>query len=159
MTASWPREVFRVVRWAAYVLFYGYAGLLVVAGAWGVLFAHVDQWWLLGLDLNLVGDETVQSNVLTQYRFLRAVELGFGLAAFRYRHEIFRAEGFYGLFLSVMVLGVVARAISLVLDGTPDARFLVFMALEAAGAITIYLTATDSRRAVATRDVRAAAHV
>lgn len=134
-----------IVRWAAFVLFYGYVLLLIVAGGWGMLFGDVDQWWLLGMDLGVVEDEQVQANVLTQYRFLRAIELGFGLCAFRYRHEVFGAEGFYGLFLAIMALGVVARLVSILIDGWPNPIFLGFMALEAAGVAAIW-TATAERR-------------
>ena len=136
-----------LLRWTAYVLFYGYVGLLIVAGAWGVFFAAVDQRFLLDLDLDLINDDTARANVLTQYRFLRAIEFGFGLASFRYRREIFEARGFYGLFLSVMVFGVLARLISLVLDGRPGWIFFVFMGLELAGAIAVYAATADKRRA------------
>ncbi len=134
-----------MIRWAALLLFYGYVLLLIVAGAWGLLFGDVDQWWLLGMDLSLVEDEQVQANVLTQYRFLRAIELGFGLCAFRYRHEVFEAVGFYRLFLPVMIFGVVARLVSILVDGWPHPIFLAFMGLEAAGVVAIYAATAPQR--------------
>lgn len=56
--------------------------MLILAGGWGVLFGRVDQSRLLGLDLDRLPTR-VQANVMAQYRFLRAIELGFGLFAFR----------------------------------------------------------------------------
>jgi hypothetical protein len=66
------------------VLFYGYVLLLIVAGAWGVLFGRVDQSLLLGLHLDRL-PARVQADVMSQYRFLRAIELGFGLFALIHR--------------------------------------------------------------------------
>jgi hypothetical protein len=127
-----------VIELLALVLFYGYVGLLILAGAWGVVGARIDHRLLMGLDIATLPAATAAS-VLSQYRFLRAMELGFGLFAFGFRHEIFTQPSFNSFFLAIMLLGVIARVISIVLDGAPRRVFYVFLLSEAAGVIFIFL--------------------
>ena len=121
----------------AYGLFYAYVGPLIVAGAWGIVGARIDQRVLIGLSLDGLEPVTVAS-LLSQYRFLRAVELGFGLFALSYRTEIFTVPTYNRLFLAVMTLGVLTRVISLAVDGLPRPVFFVFLLTEAAGVAAIY---------------------
>lgn len=125
------------LKLATLALFFGYAGLLVLAGAWGVVFAEVDFPLLIGLELDDVPADA-EANLLSQYRFLRAIELGFGVFALLHRHEIFENVRYNALFLSVMAAGVGARLLSLVLDGTPNAAMLYFLVTELAGVIAIF---------------------
>ena len=118
------------------VFYYGYALLLIIAGAWGVIGARIDQRILLGLDLNRL-DSLTSASVVTQYRFLRAIELGFGLFAILFKKEIYTEPAFTHLFLYTMAAGVVARLISLVLDGRPRKIFYFFIASEAIGVVLI----------------------
>ena len=118
------------------IFFYGYALLLIIAGAWGVVGARIDQRILLGLDLNRL-DPLTSASVVTQYRFLRAIELGFGLFAILFKKEIYTEPSFTHLFLYTMAAGVVARLISLVLDGRPRKIFYFFIASEAIGVVLI----------------------
>lgn len=120
------------------LFFYGYTGLLVVAGAWGVFGARWDHRILFGLDLAPLERATAAS-LVSQYRFLRAIECGFGVFAIMFRSEIYTIRVFNTLFLATMVGGVVARIISRVLDGTPRRVFDFFLASEAAGALVIFL--------------------
>lgn len=119
------------------IFFFGYVGLLIVAGGWGVLGARLDQRLLFGLDLSAL-DRPTSASVVSQYRFLRAIEFGFGLFALLWRHEIFTERSFNQLFLATMTLGVVARVISLLLEGRPRPVFYFFMGSEAIGAILIF---------------------
>lgn len=119
------------------LFFFGYVGLLIVAGAWGVFGARLDQRLLLGLDLRALEPRTAAS-VVSQYRFLRAIECGFGLFAFIFRHDIFTVPLFNQLFLATMTLGVVARGVSLLVEGRPRPAFYFFLATEAVGAVLIY---------------------
>ncbi|MEA2302520.1 MAG: hypothetical protein QOE44_3055 [Solirubrobacteraceae bacterium] len=125
------------LRRASDVLFYGYVGLMVVAGAWGVVFGRFDQSRLLGLDLDRLAPRT-EANVMTQYRFLRAIELGFGLFAILYKEPIYQKRAFNRLFLFTMTAGVAGRGLSLRLDGTPSPIMYVFGGWEVLGVGVIY---------------------
>lgn len=119
------------------MLFLGYVLLLVLAGAWGVVGARVDFPVLLRLDLADLSGEA-EANTLSQYRFLRAMELGFGLFALRYRHQVHTVADYNRLFLSVMAVGVVARVVGVVADGVPSAPMWVFLAWELVGVAVIF---------------------
>jgi hypothetical protein len=125
------------LRGASTVLFYGYVGLLIVAGAWGIVFAGVDQSALIGLDLDEL-PATVRANHMSQYRFLRAIELGFGLWAFIHRDDIHRVATANRLFLFTMAAGVAARGIGVVVDGSPSPVMYAFAGWELVGVVTIY---------------------
>jgi hypothetical protein len=120
------------------VFFFGYVVILVVAGAWGVVGARVDMHLLLRVHL---GDlpHRAQANLLSQYRFLRAIELGFGLFALRYWREIFRQRSYNQIFLIAMACGVGARLLSLALDGLPSVWMDVFLGYELVGLALIFL--------------------
>jgi len=126
------------VRRAALVLFFGYVVTLIVAGAWGIAGARLDMPWLLRLDLDDL-PHRAQANLLSQYRFLRAMELGFGLFALRYWREIFRLRSYNRIFLAVMACGVGARLLSLGADGWPSVWMYAFLAWELAGVVLIFL--------------------
>lgn len=123
----------------SYFFFYTYIGLVLLAGFWGAfLGAGIDQRVVLNLDINALS-ETTRANVLTQYRFLRAMELGYGLFAIAFRKEIFSIKKFNNLFLIIMLAGVMARVVSLIDDGSPSWLFYFFMIYEGVGVIIIYL--------------------
>lgn len=123
----------------SYFFFYTYIGLVLLAGFWGAfLGAGYDQQLLFDLDIGAL-EETTQANVLTQYRFLRAMELGYGLFAVVFRKEIFTLKKFNILFLGIMMAGVLARVVSLIFDGSPNWIFYFFMIYEAIGAAIIYM--------------------
>lgn len=122
-----------------YFFFYTYIGLVILAGFWGAfLGADLDHRLLLNLDTRTLAD-TTRANVLTQYRFLRAMELGFGLFAIVFRTEIFAIKKFNTLFLTIMLAGVLARIISLFADGSPNLIFYFFIIYEGVGVLIIYL--------------------
>ena len=112
------------------MFFYAYVLTLVGAGASGVLLARYDLRWLVGLHLGSLRP-SIEANLGGQYRFLRSIELGFGLFALTYRREIFRLRQFNRLFLGTMGCGIVARLIGLGVDGVPSAAMLFFLAFEA----------------------------
>jgi hypothetical protein len=119
------------------VLFFGYVLLLIVAGAWGIVGARLDMRWLLRLHLDDLPDRA-QANLVSQYRFLRAMELGFGLFALRYWREIFRLRSYNRIFLAAMACGVGARLLSLAADGLPSFWMYLFLAWELVGVVTIF---------------------
>lgn len=119
--------------------FYTYVGLVILAGAWGAFFnPNLDFRYLFDLDTGSLSTYT-QINMLSQYRFLRALELGFGVFAILFYKEIFSVKKFNGLFLAIMGFGILARAVSWIMDGTPSGLFIFFFAYEAAGWGIIYL--------------------
>lgn len=122
-------------------LFYGYVVLLVIAGGWGAFgLADLDQRWLFDLDVDDLSAGTAAS-LLSQYRFLRAIELGFGVLAIRHARDIYHDARFGRPFLAVMTLGVVARGWGILLDGWPSLLFLFFLVSEALGAVSVYAVA------------------
>jgi peptidoglycan/LPS O-acetylase OafA/YrhL len=66
------------------------------------------------------------------------MEFGFGMFSIIYRREIFTSRAFNLLFLVTMSFGVVARIVSLFLEGHPFSIFYFFLASELAGVICIY---------------------
>ena len=128
------------LRRASLVFFFGYVATLVLAGAWGVVGARVDMHLLLRLHLgDLPG--RAQANLLSQYRFLRAIELGFGLFAWFYRRQIYALRSYNRLFLATMACGVAARLLSVPLDGAPSPWMDGFLGWELVGVALIF-TAT-----------------
>jgi peptidoglycan/LPS O-acetylase OafA/YrhL len=127
------------MRLLAYFFFYTYVGLLVVAGLWGAFVgAKIDQQMLFGFDIASVNPTTAAS-ILTQYRFLRLIEFGFGMFALLFTKEVFSQLKFNRLFLGVMFLGVVARVISYFVDGPPNWLFYFFAGYELVGVLLIFL--------------------
>jgi len=126
------------IRWAAQVLFYGYVLLLVIAGAWGALFAPMDLDWLIGLDLPDPGQRS-RADLLSQYRFLRAVEFGVGVVFLVFRKEVFSVRLLNRLFLVLMGSGILARAISIPIDGSPSPVFYFFLVSETLGMLAIFV--------------------
>ena len=126
------------LKWASYIFFYGYVGTLIVAGVWGVFFARIDMPLLLNVQIDHLPPVTA-ANLLSQYRFLRAIELGFGLFAFVFREQIYRVQTYNRIFLSVMAFGILARVVAIVLDGSPGLVLYLFAIYEVIGVILIFV--------------------
>ena len=120
------------------LFFHVYVWILILAGALGIFTATIDHRVLFHLQLETLAPVTMAS-LVSQYRFLRAVEFGFGVFAFVFRKEIFESTLFNRLFLSIMFLGVMARVVSIVVDGHPLPVFYLFLIFELVGGIVIYL--------------------
>lgn len=124
---------------ASYFFFYTYIGLVILAGFWGgFIYPSLDFEMMLGLDVSQLKDFE-RINLLSQYRFLRALELGFGLFALVFVKEIFSDFKFNRLYLTIMGLGVLARIFSWVFDGAPSYLTMFFMFYEAIGWIVIFI--------------------
>ena len=128
----------QTLRRASLVFFFVYVALLIVAGAWGMVGARVDMWVLLRLHINDLPDRTA-ANLLSQYRFLRAIEIGFGAFALTRWRRIYSIRTYNRLFLSVMAAGVAARLLSLGLDGGPSWWMYLFLGWELVGVVLIFL--------------------
>jgi len=126
-----------LLRLASNTFFYAYVGLLVIAGAWGMAFARVDMSWLFQIRIETL-DPVAQASLLSQYRFLRAIELAFGLWALSQAHAIHTKKVPNRLFLIGMGAGVLGRLISLPVDGRPSWPMFFFLATELVGVVVIF---------------------
>ena len=115
------------------MFFFGYAAALVVAGLEGAVLARV-----------AVPDDA-NADLLNHYRFLRALELCFGVAALVFWRRIFSERTPNLLFLTAMATGVAGRLFSLTVDGPPGPFVLSVLVFELAALALIV---------VATREVR-----
>jgi hypothetical protein len=126
------------LRRVSLVFFFVYVASLIVAGAWGLVGARFDMRVLLQLHISDLPHRSA-ANVLSQYRFLRAIELGFGVFALMHWRRIYSVRSYNRLFLSVMTAGVAARLLSLSLDGMPSWWMFVFLGQEIVGVVLIFL--------------------
>lgn len=123
----------------SYVFFYGYIGVILAAGLWGAFInPYLDFKILFDLDVTTIPNHS-RINMLSQFRFLRAIELGFGIFAIAFVKEIFQQRKFNYLFLIIMALGVLGRLASILGDGKPSTLMLLFMGYELVGVIIIML--------------------
>ena len=127
------------MKFLSYFFFYTYIGLVLVAGFWGAFInPYFDFKLLFNLDPHTL-DEYSRINLLVQYRFLRALELGFGLFAILFVKKVFAEKTFNALFLVVMASGVLARSVSWIVDGTPGVLSRLFLFYELLGLVIIFL--------------------
>lgn len=127
------------MRFLSYFFFYTYVGFLIAAGVWGALLgARIDQQMLFAFDIS-VTDPGTEASLLSQYRFLRLVEAGFGLFAILFTKEIFSEPKFNKLFLFVMFMGAGVRILSYFEDGSPYWIFYFFAIYELIGAVIILI--------------------
>lgn len=130
------------MRQMAYFFFYTYIGLVIVAGFWG---AFVNPSWdfrkLFSLDMATL-PPNISINILSQYRFLRALELGFGIFSVLYVKEIFSVRRFWALFSLIMGFGILARIASWLVDGNPNMLTKFFLFYEAMGWVVIFIYGT-----------------
>lgn len=122
----------------AYFFFFTYVGLVIVAGFWG---AFINPTWdlrvMFSIELEELDPDST-TNLLSQYRFLRALELGFGLVSIVFVGRIFSDAHYRKLFLFVMGLGILARIFSWGFDGNPNLLTKFFLFYEAIGWLIIW---------------------
>lgn len=106
-----------------------YALFLVAVGAYGILFLDWELATFYGIDRStLTGSEG--ATLLNQMRFLKAVELSFGLFCLLFRRDILSGGQASLVFMTGLFLGVAARSLSLILDGAPNSLFVFFLVAE-----------------------------
>ena len=149
MAGAQPIGLKRFVRPLSLFFFYSYVLTVVVAGAWGIFGAGLDFPILMHQQVGHL-DANGSANVLSQYRFLRGLELGFGIIALRFRREIYAERTLNRLFLTTMGLGIVGRVMGLAIDGLPSLAMVSFLVFEAVGIIVIF---TDTRSVERARDL------
>lgn len=115
------------------MLFFGYAVTLVGAGLEGALVAR------------FAVPEATDVDLLSNYRFLRALECCFGVVALVYWRRIFAERTPNLIFLAAMAAGVGARLLGLAVDGVPGALVLGVIAWELVGVVVILLATREAR--------------
>jgi hypothetical protein len=128
-----------MIRPANYFFYYAYIGLVIVAGFWGAFInPYYDYRLLFNFDMHTLPDFQ-RINIMSQYRFLRAIELGFGIFSLLYAKDIFSKEKFNWLFIFIMGSGVLSRIISIIIDGSPSGLMFFFLIFELVGLTVIFL--------------------
>jgi hypothetical protein len=132
------------VNFSARLFFWGYTLMLIGIGASGTLIA---PWELRTVfDVPLAGfSDSVQATLLNQYRFLKAIELAFGIFCLTFRREIFDRTTAHRVFLAGLFAGVAARLGSWLIDGTPKPVFLLFAVLELATGLLVWFVVYRQR--------------
>jgi hypothetical protein len=126
------------MRSANYFFYYTYIGLVLVAGFWGAFInPDFDFRLLFNFDTHTLPDFQ-RINMVSQYRFLRALELGFGVFSILLVKNIFSEKKFNRLFIFIMSAGVLSRITSIMMDGSPSALMYFFLGFELVGVIVIY---------------------
>lgn len=124
-----------------------YAVFLVGVGAFGLFYLH----WELGTFYGL-GPDDLQgkdgATLLNQFRFLKSIELTFGIFSLIYRRDILSGGLNCTIFLTGLALGAFARASSWIFDGTPHTSFLFYLFAEVTIFCVVWLNA---KRALSTR--------
>ena len=127
------------------LLFFGWVGALVLLGGLGIFTGKWELGTIFQIDLGRMSHEA-QDSLLNQYRFLKAVEFGFGIFCVLFRREIYQDLRCNRLFLSVVFLGAAARVLSIAVDGWPHWAFTGVTVLEI---LTFLVVALYSRGTLA----------
>lgn len=126
------------MKQVSFFFFYSYIGLVIVAGFFGAFInPYFDLEQMTSLDVYKLSDYE-RVNLLSQYRFLRALELGFGLFSILFVNNIFNKKQFNILFLLIMGLGILARIFSWIADGKPNSLAHFFLYYELISWISIF---------------------
>ena len=116
---------------ASDLLYLSYVGTLIGAGAFGALFAKTDDRLVEGWQPLEELSPRVAATVLSQHRFLRAMEVAFGAFALRDREAIHTQGRANALFLSALGSGIGVRALGVAAgDGTPGPGPIAFASSE-----------------------------
>jgi hypothetical protein len=121
------------------LFFWGYVAMLLGVGTSGIFIARWELTRVFHVPLATYPDG-VRATLLNQYRFLKALELGFGAYAALFHREIFAVPSFHSLFLFVLFAAVAARALSMLVDGRPSAVFVAFTVLELITGVLVLAT-------------------
>lgn len=120
-----------------------YTLFLLGVGAWGIFFLDWEAatFYALGPD---AFEGTAGATLLNQFRFLKAIELTFGIFSFVYRKDILAGGLNCTIFLTGVFLGAFARGLSWLLDGTPHMAFQTFFFAEVLIFLTVWLNARQA---------------
>lgn len=100
-----------------------YAYVFLVSGLVSVVVAHREMaGWL--------GASGVTPELLVQYRFLRAIEAGFGALLLTLEDDFFAGGRVRRVVLASFLAIPVARTVSLLVDGAPSTEFVGLLVTE-----------------------------
>mgnify|MGYP001550696090 CR=1 FL=1 len=122
-------------RW----FFWGYTLMLLGVGASGVFIASWELRVVFSVPMDHMND-VARATLLNQYRFLKSLELGFGIFCIAYRRWIFLRSLAHKVFLAGVFAGVVARVGGWLADGWPSPAFIAFAMLELATGLLVWHT-------------------
>lgn len=117
-----------------------YALSLAAIGLWGIFFLD----WEIARFYTSPGaamDWADNATLRNQFRFLKAVELTFGIFSLIYRRDILAGGLNCTIFLAGLFLGAFARGLSWLLDGTPQPAFQGFFWAEVVIFLAVWLSA------------------
>ncbi len=106
-----------------------YAAMLCAVGALGIAAARWELAHVFHFPVD-VWPHDVRATFLNQYRFMKAIELGAGVACLVSRRAILAGGHAGWLFLLLVAGGAIARGVAWIADGTPALAFQIFLALE-----------------------------
>ena len=131
-----------------YFCFYFYCLFLVIIG--GILGLFVPKWGPMRFEVYATAvfkanmDATSMASALNQYRFMKSLEFAFGLFGLLFVKEIFSVKKFNYYFLGIMFLGTFERVLSYVVDGTPRPAYIMFIGIEFAFWLIMFLYSRKS---------------
>ncbi|GAB2889374.1 DUF4345 domain-containing protein [Paralcaligenes sp. KSB-10] len=122
-------------RW----FFWGYTLMLLGVGVSGVFIASWELRVVFSVPMDHMND-AARATLLNQYRFLKSLELGFGIFCIAYRRRIFLRSLAHKVFLAGVFAGVAARMGGWLADGRPSPVFIAFAVLELATGLLVWHT-------------------
>jgi hypothetical protein len=131
------------MRRLALVFFWGYTGMLLGIGGSGILIAPWELTHIFNIPLDILSSEQ-RASILNQYRFLKSAEFAFGIFCVTHRTAIFDGGLSLRIFLCGVFAGVLARLLSLLVDGVPQWAFLAFAALELVTGVLVWRAARSA---------------
>ena len=118
------------MRTLTLLLILAYAATCIVAGLSGIFAAPAEMHLLYHFDPRTVpGLET--ADLMSQFGFIKAMELGLGLFIIARLGPILEGGGERRLFAFIVFAGLLARVIAWLRHGEPSTLFLVFLVVEA----------------------------
>lgn len=128
-------------RATAELVFGLYALVFIVSGIGSIVFARAEM--SLFFDMS-PGDDAAWASLLNQYRFLRAIEVGFGLVMWMQRRAFFTDATARRVLLPVLYLIPCARGVGLFVDGWPSWPWVALMIVELG--LAVWFTLVTRRR-------------
>jgi uncharacterized protein DUF4345 len=127
------------MKFISYTFFYTYIGLVIFAGFGGAFISTaLDFKFLFNVDIHTLPD-AYRVNLLSQYRFLRGIEFGYGVFAIVFRKEIFTIKKYNSVYLVIMGSGILGRVFSILFDGSPNGKLYFFLIYELVAFIFIII--------------------
>lgn len=117
------------MRTLTLLLVLGYAATCVCAGLFGIFLPHLEMARLYHLSPAQVPGLDA-ADLLSQFRFLKAMELGAGLFMFARLGAIMEGGPERRLFAFIVAAGILARLLAWAIDGPPSLLFAGFLAAE-----------------------------